>query len=186
MFYRLLKHLVGICFNLLNVVLAGNLPPFGCVTVIVEEQGRYLLIQRPQGKLTFPSGFIRWRELPTEAAQRECEEETGMRVQIGPEDLVGCYPHVGRHIDTMSTLTLVYGGKVIGGALRGSIEGRPSWQDEDVMRSDLERRCEPLLADYLRYRARHTALNGAGALAGEVTKEDEHDSDVEGPVRRES
>ena len=186
MLYRLLKHLVGICFNLLNFVLAGNLPPFGCVTVIVEEQGRYLLIQRPQGKLTFPSGFMRWREMPAEAAQRECEEETGLRLQINdPEDMIGCYGHVGRHIDTMSTLTVLYCGRVIGGRLRKSIEGQPYWLSEEEMLGKLERRCEPILEDYLRYRVRRAGLNSAGALAGEMTKEDRHDSDSEGPIRGE-
>ncbi len=187
MLYSLLKHLVGICFNLLNFVLAGNLPPFGCVTVIVEEQGRYLLIQRPRGKLTFPSGFIRWREMPAEAAQRECEEETGLRLQINdPEDMIGCYGHVGRHIDTMSSLTVLYCGRVIGGRLRKSIEGQPYWLSEEEMLGKLEKRCEPILEDYLRYRARRAGLNSAGTLAGEMTKEDRHDSDSEGPVRGES
>ena len=187
MLYRLLKSLVGICFNLLNFVLAGNLPPFGCVTVVVEEQGRYLLIQRPQGKLTFPSGFMRWREMPAETAQRECEEETGLRLQINdPEDMIACYGHVGRHIDTMSTLTVLFCGRVISGRLRKSIEGQPYWLSEEEMLGKLERRCEPILEDYLRYRAWRAGLNSAGALAGEMTKEDRHDSDSEDPVRGES
>ncbi len=42
MFYSLLKKLVGIFFNILNILLAGNLPPFGCVCVIVEDQDKYL------------------------------------------------------------------------------------------------------------------------------------------------
>jgi len=184
-FYRLLKHLVGICFNLLNFVLGGNLPPLGCVTVIVEEQGRYLLIKRPRGKLSFPSGFIRWRELPIQAARRECFEETGLRLQIEPEDLITCYAHIGQHIDTLSTLTLVYSGKVTGGRLRGSIEGQAYWLDEKEMRKDLERRSEILLVDYLQFRARRAEAHNSGATLQESVKESSHDSDVEGPVRRE-
>ncbi len=185
MFYRLLKHLVGICFNLLNFALAGNLPPLGCVTVIVEEQGRYLLIKRPHGKLSFPSGFIRWREMPIQAAKRECFEETGLRLQIEPEDLITCYAHIGQHIDTLSTLTLVYGGKVTGGRLRGSIEGQAYWLEEQEMRKGLERRSEYLLVDYLQFRARRAAMHDSAENSHESAKEGLHDSNIESPVRRE-
>ncbi len=186
MFYRLLKHLVGISFNLLNFVLGGNLPPFGCVAVIVEEQGRFLLIRRPKGKLSFPSGFIRWREMPIEAAKRECLEETGLRLQIDPEDLICCYAHAGQHIDTLSTLTLVYSGKVIGGRLRGSIEGQAYWLEEKDMRKELERRSEMLLADYFQFRTRRAEMRNTDATTQEPAKESSHDSDFEGSVRRES
>jgi 8-oxo-dGTP diphosphatase len=162
--YRLLKRLVGICFNLLNFVLAGNLPPLGCVAVIVEEEGRYLLIRGPKGKLSFPSGFMRWREMPVEAARRECKEETGLELQIDPGDLICCYPRISQHIDAMSTLTLVYSGKVIGGTLRGSIEGQPCWLDEESMGKDLEKRCEILLAEYFRFRTRRAQLPGSKTI----------------------
>ena len=36
--YDLLKRGVSLCFNTLNVLLGGNLPPFGSAAVIVEEQ----------------------------------------------------------------------------------------------------------------------------------------------------
>lgn len=189
MLYRLLKHLVGICFNLLNFVLAGNLPPFGCIAVIVEEEGRFLLIRRPKGKLSFPSGFMRWRELPAEAAKRECKEETGLQLQIDPDDLVCCYAHVGQHIDTMSTLTLVYSGKVIGGTLRGSIEGQACWLDEEEMGRNLEKRCENLLADYFQFRAKRAAVRSSHMTSQhpqETAKEEHHDSDLEGSLRGES
>lgn len=186
MFYRLLKHLVGICFNLLNFVLGGNLPPLGCVCMVVEEQGRFLLIRRPEGKLSFPSGFIRWRELPIQAAKRECLEETGLKLQIEPQDLICCYAHVGQHIDTMSTLTLVYTGKIVGGTLRGSIEGEACWLDEENMRCNLEKRCENLLSDYMQFRAKRVNISGAAVMTQETAKEDHHDSNFEGSVRGES
>ena len=186
MFYRLLKHLVGICFNLLNFVLAGNLPPLGCVSVIVEQDGRFLLIRRPKGKLTFPSGFIRWREMPVQAAKRECKEETGLDLQIDPDDFVCCDANIGKHIDTMSTLTLVYSGKVIGGTLRGSIEGQACWLDEESMSKDLDRRCETLLEDYFQFRAKRAQMHGSNTIPQETPKENRHDSDFEGSFRGES
>lgn len=186
MFYRLLKHIVGICFNLLNFVLAGNLPPFGCVAVMVEQDGRFLLIRRPEGKLSFPSGFIRWRELPIQAAKRECREETGLELQIDPDDLVCCDSHIGRHIASMSTLTLVYSGKVIGGTLRGSIEGQACWLDEEDMGEKLEKCYETLLTDYFRFRAKRAELHDSNTIPQETSKEDRHDSNFEGSFRGES
>jgi ADP-ribose pyrophosphatase YjhB (NUDIX family) len=185
-FYRLLKHLVGICFNLLNLVLAGNLPPLGCVTVIVEQDGRFLLIRRPKGKLSFPSGFMRWREMPVEAAKRECKEETGLELQIDPNDLVCCYVHISQHFNTMSTLTLVYSGKVIGGMLRGSIEGQAYWLDEESMGKDLEKRCETLLADYFQFRTKRAQMPGSKTIPQETAKEDRYDNNFEGSFRGES
>ena len=186
MFYRLLKKLVGVCFNLLNFVLAGNLPPFGCVAVIVEQDGRFLLIRRPKGKLSFPSGFVRWRELPIQAAKRECKEETGLKLQIDPDDLICCYPHIGRRITSMSTLTLVYSGKVIGGTLRGSIEGQACWLDKEDMGEKLGKRNKILLADYFRFRAKRAELHGSNTIPQETSKEDRHDSNFESSFRGES
>jgi ADP-ribose pyrophosphatase YjhB (NUDIX family) len=185
-FYRLLKHLVGICFNLLNLVLAGNLPPLGCVTVIVEQDGRFLLIRRPKGKLSFPSGFMRWREMPVEAAKRECKEETGLELQIDPNDLISCYAHISHYIDSMSTLTLVYTGRVIGGTLRGSIEGQACWLDEEDMHRELEKRCETLLAEYFQFRTKRAQTPGPKTIPQETAKEDRHDSNFEGSFRGES
>ena len=36
--YDLLKRGVSLCFNILNLLLGGNLPPFGSAAVIVEER----------------------------------------------------------------------------------------------------------------------------------------------------
>ena len=46
--YDLLKRGVSLCFNILNVLLGGNLPPFGSAAVLVEEQDRYLVVELPQ------------------------------------------------------------------------------------------------------------------------------------------
>ena len=186
MFYRLLKHLVGICFNLLNFVLAGNLPPLGCVSVIVEQDGRFLLIRRPEGKLSFPSGFMRWREMPVQAAKRECKEETGLELLIDPDDLVYCYAYIGQHIDAMSTLTIVYSGKVIGGTLRDSIEGQACWLDEESMGKDLENRQKVLLAEYHQFQTKRAQMRDSDTLPQETAKENRHDSDIEGSFRGES
>jgi ADP-ribose pyrophosphatase YjhB (NUDIX family) len=141
--YELFKKVVSVSFNILNVCLYGNLPPFGCVSIIVEEQNRYLVVEQPNGEITFPGGFMRWREYPEQTARRECKEETGLDLSIGP--LIGYRSLKSKRIDRMSTLNIIYRGEVLGGKLKGSIEGQPLWLPEDEVR----RRATPLLTSIL-------------------------------------
>jgi ADP-ribose pyrophosphatase YjhB (NUDIX family) len=166
--YRVLKKLVSISFNILNFCLGGNLPPLGCISVIVEDQGRYLLIQRPEGGLVFPSGFMRWREHPKQTAEREFMEETGLQVDL--RHVVGCYSNVSSSIDSMSTLTLVYCGEVKGGEMRSSVEGRPCWIEEAELLRSVDFRYESMFDDYREHLKRHAELksvdlNAQGTMA---------------------
>jgi ADP-ribose pyrophosphatase YjhB (NUDIX family) len=145
--YRALKVWVGIFFNLLNFLLAGNLPPFGCVSVVVEEQGRYLVIQRPEGYFVFPGGFMRWREHPEKTGLRECKEETGLQVQI--TGLIGCSSTVSDDIRGMSTLSVIFHATVVGGTLHSSIEGKPMWMDEAELHDKLFKQQTNILERYL-------------------------------------
>ena len=132
--YGLLYKSASVFFNLLDVLLFGNLPPFGSVSVVIEDDGRFLLVK--QGKYyAFPGGFMRWREHPTQAARREVYEETGLQVKIG--DLIAYHSADSTSVTRMSTLTLVFRGEVIGGELRSSIEGQPAWLDEAEMQHKL-------------------------------------------------
>jgi ADP-ribose pyrophosphatase YjhB (NUDIX family) len=149
--YQALKKVVGIFFNGLNALMLGNLPPFVCVGVIIEEQNRFLVIRRTDGRLVFPGGFIRWREHPVQAAHRECYEETGLNIRIGP--IIGYYPYVGRGVTHISTVNLAFTAEVVGGTLRESIEGRPLWLSEHELRNRLIPGSAGMLDDYLRYRS---------------------------------
>ena len=148
--YRVFKRLVGVCFNVLNLLLAGNLPPFGSVCVVVEDQGKYLVVERAEGSLVFPGGFMRWRESPVQTIQRECEEETGMHLQV--KGLIGCSSTVSENFSRMSTLTVIYQADVVGGELKSSIEGRPSWQDGAELLHRLQQQQKGILEHFLRYR----------------------------------
>ena len=160
---------MSISFNILNFCLAGNLPPLGGVCVVVEDQGRYLLLRRPEGSMTFPGGFVRWREHPTRTAQREVMEETGLQVRL--YHVVGCYPNVSTRFDHMSTLTLSYCGEVVGGQLRSSIEGEPYWVDESELRGMLESRYGNILDDYLEHRKQHADQKSRELMAQDTTNE---------------
>lgn len=148
--YELLKKLVAVCFNLLNVLLAGNLPPLGGVCVIVEKQDTFLVVKRPGGRYVFPGGFIRWKEHPTRTAERECLEETGLRVTVNEQ--IGCIPNVGRGVWQMSTLTLIFLADVIDGQLRQTVEGQACWIDAAALPRHLHNYHRAVYQHYRRYR----------------------------------
>ncbi len=142
-----------ICFNILNVLLLGNLPPLGGTSVVVEDQGRFLLVKGPGGEVSFPGGYIRWREYPAQAARRECREETGLNIEL--QETIGIYSHVSTGPWRVSTINIAYAGKIAEeGTLRGSVEGQPVWMTEAEMRKAMSVRYSKLLEDYFAYRAR--------------------------------
>jgi len=147
--YRLLGRTAGGFFNSLNLLLKGNLPPFGSVCVIIKKGERYLLLEQSHGKVVLPGGFIRWREDPLDAAMRECKEETGLQVRI--LDMIGCFSCPSDGPWRMSTLTLIYSGEISGGRLRRAIEGHPMWCLEAEVGQRLELRARRFFEAYLRY-----------------------------------
>lgn len=93
-------------------------PKVAVAVLITDAAGRVLLVRRKyppfEGYWTLPAGFLNAREDPKAAAQRECREETGLDVAIGPllEVLTGReHPHG-------ADILLVYRGRVVGGTLR--------------------------------------------------------------------
>lgn len=149
MLYRVFKKLVGVFFNVLNILLNGNLPPFGTVCIIVEQDGQYLVIERPEGLIVFPGGFMRWNELSRQTARREGKEETGLDLKIG--ELLGSYTAIAKSFTTMSTITIVHRAEVIGGELRSSIEGRPYWIDRAMLSKLLAQHYQPIMRDFLKF-----------------------------------
>jgi ADP-ribose pyrophosphatase YjhB (NUDIX family) len=139
-----------ICFNTLNVLLGGNLPPFGSAAVIVEEQDYYLVVELPRGRVVFPGGFMTWREDPKHTAQREAQEETGLLVRV--DHLIGTYFSASDSFLNMSTVSCVYAAEVIGGVLRNGVEGRACWLHEEELRKRLSPHSRGILDDYLRSR----------------------------------
>ncbi len=157
MFYNLLKYGVSISFNLLNLLLGGNLPPLACVCIIIEKDGQYLILERPEGPLVFPGGFMRWHERSEDAARREGKEETGLDLRIG--NIIGCHTNPSEGLSSMSTVTIVHTAEVIGGELRSSIEGHPYWVDEATLRTHLEGHYHIILNDYWQRRSGLTTQN---------------------------
>jgi ADP-ribose pyrophosphatase YjhB (NUDIX family) len=152
--YRYLGFTAAVSFNLLNLLLRGNLPPFGSACVLIREGERYLLLERSNGKAGLPGGFMRWRENPMETAIRECREETGLQVRI--LDLIGCFPNPTNSWHRMSTLTMVYSAEISGGRMRQALEGRPGWFLEAEASRRLDPLYQPLFVDSLRYYEQRT------------------------------
>lgn len=88
--------------------------------VIVEHDGQVLLVRRSldpgQGQWTFPGGFVDFDESPSEAAARECREETGLSVQI--TELLDVIS--GQEHDAGADIVIVYAARCIGGELRAA------------------------------------------------------------------
>ena len=153
MLYDLLKICVSIFFNTFNVLLGGRLPPFGSAAVIVEDKDRYLVVELPRGRIAFPGGFMNWREQPQQAAEREGKEETGLEIRTS--GLIRFYSQTSPNWLSMSNLSFVYHGHIVGGQLRNSVEGRPLWLTEEELRHRLDAHSVAILEDYLEYRARN-------------------------------
>jgi ADP-ribose pyrophosphatase YjhB (NUDIX family) len=148
MLYDTLKICVSVFFNILNKLMGGKLPPFGTASVIVEQGGRYLVVELPRGRVVFPGGFMAWKEQPPQAAEREGREETGL--QLHALDLIGAYSEVSDSFTHMSNVGFVYRAEVVGGTLRKNIEGQPCWLDERELRQRMNSGSLRVLDDYLR------------------------------------
>jgi ADP-ribose pyrophosphatase YjhB (NUDIX family) len=159
MSYQMSKRIISIGFNLLNILLGGHLPPFGCACVIVEQEGRYLVLERPDGSLAFPGGFSRWHEHPVQTAMREGHEETGLFLEVG--DVITVYPGITQRLDDMSTITIIYQAKVVGGSLRPTAEGQPCWFDEQTIREKSNHYYAGMLDDYHAWQALHRQISPA-------------------------
>ncbi len=93
------------------------LDPKVAAGVVVEAEGKVLLVRRavePElGKWTIPGGFVEADEDPVLTAQRECEEETGLQVQVeGLLDVLHGLEH-----PSGASIVILYQGRLRGGEL---------------------------------------------------------------------
>ena len=91
---------------------------------LIERDGRLLLVLRSDEPFAnhwnLPAGFVEVDESPGEAAQREAQEETGLRVVAKDLDNVYSYDDDPRGRGVL----IVYRCVVIDGQIEGSDEGR--------------------------------------------------------------
>ena len=86
--------------------------------VLVEQDGKALLTRRInepfRGYWTLPAGFVNALEDPARAAERECQEETGLQVAVtGLIDVIA-----GREHSRGSDIFIIYRAVITGGSLQ--------------------------------------------------------------------
>lgn len=92
--------------------------PKVAAATLIQKDNKVLLVRRTnepfRGYWTLPAGFVDAGEDPAHAAERECLEETGLKVKVtGLMDVLGGQEHVrGAHI------LIVYRAEVIEGTLK--------------------------------------------------------------------
>jgi 8-oxo-dGTP diphosphatase len=91
--------------------------PKVAVAVLIVQQGKVLLARRVndpfRGDWTLPGGFVDAGEDPRRAAERECEEETGLKVHV--TRLLDVIP--GQEHPRGAHILIVYQGELLSGKL---------------------------------------------------------------------
>lgn len=86
--------------------------------VLVEVEGEVLLTRRAippgKGKWCLPAGYVEYDETPEEAARRECQEETGLTVEL--DGLLGVYHY--RHDPRGRGVLILYLAHIVNGELK--------------------------------------------------------------------
>lgn len=92
--------------------------PKVAAAVLIKQDSKVLLVRRKnspkKGFWTMPVGFVDAGEAPEIAAERECEEETGLKIRVVQLlDVLHRQEHSrGAHI------LIVYRGEIVGGELK--------------------------------------------------------------------
>lgn len=91
------------------------------VAVLITNAEREILLVRRalpphQGAWSLPAGYVDYGESPADAGRRECQEETGLTIEIGQVVDVTS----GREQGNGAHIVIVYEGRVIGGKLQAA------------------------------------------------------------------
>ena len=117
-------------------------PNIGVKAAIFDEEGRILLMERPdepvKGTWDIPGGAVEPFEGPAETAVRETREETGLDVET--VEVVDAYPMEPNALNPHGHVLLLYLCEKISGTLQLSREGADLqyWDIEDVPEWTLE------------------------------------------------
>ena len=117
-----LRLILALIQRVLYVLTFGEWAPFACVAVVLRDGEKILMIERKDGNgLGLPGGHIKQGETAEAAARREVKEETGLDFEIIKilGTLSGQRPGIWLH-----AVDIVYEGRVTGGDLHDSGEGR--------------------------------------------------------------
>ena len=139
--------LAGLAYRVIVLLTLGQISPLLGAGVIIEQDGKFLLIDRSDGLgFTFPGGIVRNKETIEQCVLREVREETGYNVAI--TGLVGVYSSLKRD-PRFRAVAIVYKGFILSGSPHGSGEGEPCWRSPDEVFGHMAFDCESMLKDYL-------------------------------------
>jgi 8-oxo-dGTP diphosphatase len=138
----------GLIFRIIALLTLGQISPILSACVIIERDGKILLIDRTDGLgYTIPGGIVRYRETVEQCVLREAREETGYDVTL--KGLVGVYSSLQRD-PRFRAVSIAYIGSISSGQEHGSGEGRPCWFEPTEVFGHMAFDCEQMLKDYLR------------------------------------
>lgn len=107
------------CPNCEWIQLSSN--AVGVVTVAKNGQGIIAILPPNENGVGLPAGLVEYGESPEAAAVREVHEETGL--EVGIVDCLGWF-FSDRTIWPGPLIQFMYEAEIIGGELKGSVEGR--------------------------------------------------------------
>lgn len=144
--------LAGLAFRFIALFTLGKISPILSACVIIERNGKILLIERVDGLgYTLPGGIVRYKETIEQAILREVKEETGYEVTIS--GIVGVYSALRRD-PRFRAVSIAYRGAIISGTEQGSPEGTTHWLTPIEVFGHMAFDCEHMLKDYLSGRQR--------------------------------
>jgi ADP-ribose pyrophosphatase YjhB (NUDIX family) len=139
--------LAGLIFRLIALLTLGQISPILSACLIIEREGKFLLIHRSDRLgYTIPGGIVRYRETLEACVLREVQEETGYTVAL--EGIVGIYSALERD-PRFRAVSIAYRGSIISGSEHASGEGKPCWHTFSEVSGHMAFDCETMLKDYL-------------------------------------
>lgn len=134
-------------FRLIALLTWGSISPVLSACVIIERDGKFLLIDRADGLgYAIPGGIVRYRETLAQCVTREAREETGYNVAI--TTIVGIYSSPQRD-PRFPAVCIAYKGTILDGTESGSREGQTCWHALEEVSGRMAYDCEQILTDYL-------------------------------------
>ena len=139
--------LAGVIFRIIALLTLGQISPILSACIILERDGKVLLIDRSDGLgYTIPGGIVRYKETIEQGVVREAREETGYDVRI--TDIVGIYSALDRD-PRLRAVSIAYKGSIISGTEHGSQEGETGWYEPEAILGRMAFDCDSMLKDYL-------------------------------------
>ena len=139
--------LAGLILRTIALLTLGQVSPQLSACIIIERDGRVLLIDRSDGLgYTIPGGIVRYRETVEQCVLREAREETGYTVTIS--GLVGVYSALKRD-PRFRAVCIAYKGSIVSGSEHGSGGGETRWREPGEVFGHMAFDCEDILKDYL-------------------------------------